>query len=144
LFDLGGRLDSQRADAGSDVRRSGRCNGQVLPEVGHRRAQRPGHGRRRHQSQVVVGEVFPQFGLGGWPPGGRAGAAEAGDHPADLGQRRVGLAGDRRLERGPAGQAVLAGDGQLGIVQGGELARAEASFRLELEVAQAGLVGKIA
>jgi hypothetical protein len=33
-------------------------------------------------------------------------------------------------------QAVLAGDGGLGVVQGGELARGQAPFRLEFQVAQ--------
>jgi hypothetical protein len=37
---------------------------------------------------------------------------------------------------------VLAGDGELGIVQGGELAGGQPPLRLKLEVPEAGLVGE--
>jgi hypothetical protein len=47
---------------------------------------------------------------------------------------RVGL--DELLEGGPAGLAVLAGDGRLRVVQGGELARGQAALGFEPEVAQ--------
>ena len=53
----------------------------------------------------------------------------------------VGLGGgDVFLERGPAAHPVLTGDGQLGVVQGGELFRGQPSLRLKLEMTQARTV----
>jgi hypothetical protein len=46
------------------------------------------------------------------------------------------------LERGPVRQAEFTGDGRLGVVQAGELARGQAAFRLELQVPQARLGGQ--
>ena len=51
--------------------------------------------------------------------------------------------GDVLLERGPAAHPVLTGDGQLGVVQGGELSRGQPPLRLKLEVTQARAVGEV-
>jgi hypothetical protein len=66
-------------------------------------------------------------------------APEAGDHPAQLGQHlafRDGQLDDVLFERGPARLAVLPGDDELHVVQGGKLTRGQAAFRLELQVPQ--------
>src|SRR5690348_4358345 len=52
-------------------------------------------------------------------------------------RRGAGRRRRARLQPGPAGQAMLAGDGGLGVVQGTELARGQAAFRLEFQVTQA-------
>jgi hypothetical protein len=68
---------------------------------------------------------------------------EPGDQPAGLGQDRAAAAGtgaDVLLERSPAGQPMLAGDGELGVVQCRELPGGQPPFRLHLEIPQAGLV----
>ena len=49
---------------------------------------------------------------------------------------------DKLLEGGPAGLAVLAGDGRLRVVQGDELARGQAALGLELEVAKVRAAGQ--
>jgi hypothetical protein len=51
--------------------------------------------------------------------------------------------GDMLLERGPAAHPVLTGDGQLGVVKGGELSRGQPPLRLELEVTQARTVREV-
>jgi len=74
---------------------------------------------------------------------GHAGAAllrELADRlglTAALGWRQAG--GRHRVRGGPAQPAGgdVAGDGRLGVVQGGELACGQAAFRLEFQVAQA-------
>jgi hypothetical protein len=70
-------------------------------------------------------------------PARLVGAAEPGDHPAQLGQHlafRGRLLADALFERGPARLAVLPGDGELRVVQGGKFTRGQAAFRLELQV----------
>jgi hypothetical protein len=94
--------------------------------------------------------MLPQFVVTWGQTAGSVGARESADDPADLvectggGRLAPGLALDVLLERSPAGQAVLAGDGQLGVVQGGELPCGQAALGLELEVAQVRLAGELA
>ena len=85
--------------------------------------------------------MLPELVGAGRRPAWFAGAGEPGDDPAQLGHG-VAVLGAGLLERGPVGQAEFAGDGRLGIVQGGELARGQAAFRLEFQVPQAGLGGQ--
>src|SRR6185437_6855329 len=91
--------------------------------------------------QEAVVEVLPELVLTGRGPARLVGVAEPVDDPVDVGQG-VALRDAGLLERGPAGQAVLAGDGGLGIVQGGELPRGQAALGLELEVPEAGVAGE--
>jgi hypothetical protein len=85
-------------------------------------------------------EVLAQFLVGRCRPAGAVGAGEPGDYPPRLGQRRARL--DELLERGPAGLPVLAGDGELGVVQDAELPGGQPPLRLELQVPETGLVGE--
>jgi hypothetical protein len=62
-------------------------------------------------------------------------------HPEQVGEG-VATGGAGLFQPGPAGQAVLAGDDGLGVVQGDELARGQAAFRLEFQVTQARPVGQ--
>src|SRR5581483_4732708 len=49
---------------------------------------------------------------------------------------------DRLLEHGPTREPVLAGDGQLSLVEAHELPGGEATLRLELQITQTRPVGK--
>jgi hypothetical protein len=63
--------------------------------------------------------------IAGGRPARLAGVLETGDCPSQLHQRMaflLGLVADELLERGPARQAMLPGDGRLRIVQRGKLA----------------------
>jgi hypothetical protein len=90
-------------------------------------------GAGRDHSQEAIVEMLPELVLLGSRPARGVGAGKTGDHPAQLGQgvafRRGGA---DLLQPGPAGQAMLPGDGRLGLMQGGEFARGQAAFRLEL------------
>jgi hypothetical protein len=72
-----------------------------------------------------------------------ASLGETGDQPTNLTQRRARLALDGDLQRGPTGEAVLAGDGQLSVVQAGELSVGEAAFRLDLEKTEVRSIGQL-
>ena len=106
-------------------------------------------GQRRDQvawwnlAQETVVEVLSHLFIRRSHPRRAVGTSEAGDHPAQLFDRvpgRTRLALEKLLERGPAGQAVLTGDSQLGLVQGGKLARGHAALRLKSQVPEAGPV----
>jgi hypothetical protein len=102
---------------------------------------------RRERGQEPVAEVLLQLVVGGSGPARFVGSGETRDHPAQLVQRVAvfitGLLGvDPQFEGRPARQAVLARDGQLGFVQGRELARGHATFGLELEVAKVRPAGQ--
>ena len=114
---------------------------EFLAQVRGHLGERSGQVAGRHDGQEAVVEVVPELLLSGRRPAGFAGAGEPGDDPAQLGHG-VAVLGAGLLERGPVRQAELTGDGRLGVVQGGELARGQAAFRLELQVPQAGAVGQ--
>jgi hypothetical protein len=97
----------------------------------------------------VVGEVLPELRAVGRGPAGPVGLTETVDHPADLRERVVVRAGevecgDVPLQGGPAGHPVLAGDGELGVVECRELACGEAALGLQLEEAEVGAIGQAA
>src|SRR5579859_1518961 len=104
-------------------------------------------GRRQHGQEALV-EVLAELVVGGRGPARLVGLLEAVDDPAELVQGVAVLSvavfgvAHALLECGPGGQPVLAGDGDLGVVQGGELTRGEAAFGLELEVAKARPTGQ--
>ena len=144
---LGGRLHPQSVDLGAHAERG-------LPADGQRRAELPGHlgeragqRRRRDQGQEVIVEVGAQLGLVRGGPARITGPAVPGQHPAHLTERGAWLAGpgvDGMLQHGPAGQAVLPGDGQLRVVQRAELTGGQPPFGLQLEEAQIGPAGECA
>jgi len=111
-------------------------DGQLAVQVGGGAGDRLGELAGRDGGQEAVVEVLPELVVAGRRPARLAGVAEPLDDPADVGQgiaiRDAGL-----LERGPARPAMLAGDGGLGVVQGGELPGGQAALGLELEVPQA-------
>jgi hypothetical protein len=99
-------------------------------------------GIMRVVSTTCVVEVLAELVVFRGLPAGLVGRLEAGDDPAELVQSgAVRCVADALLEGGPGGQAVFLGDGDLGVVQGGELTRGQAALGLELEVAKARPVG---
>jgi hypothetical protein len=142
---------------GQPVRRIGRGRGEDLqaaePHLGRQRGLghdreflaerrgRAGDGRAqlgsRARGQHFRREMLLHLVRPGGGPARLVGAAEPGDHPAQLGQHlafRGGQLDDVLLQRGPARLAVLPGDGELRVVQGGKLTRGQAAFRLQLQV----------
>jgi hypothetical protein len=97
---------------------------------------------RRKGGQHAVVEMLPELVLTWSRPLRPVGTGETRDNPAQVGQGVAFLPVARLLQRGPVRQAEFAGDGGLGIVQGGELTRGQAAFRLESEVPQAGPSGQ--
>ena len=155
--------DRESAQAGQTVRRVGLGDRDVVHalelNVGPHRglaedhrvaAQVRGHvtdrldqGGRRERGQEVLVEVLVELVVFRGLPAGLVGRLEAGDDPAELVQGvAVRCVADALLEGGPGRQAVLAGDGDLGVVQGGELTRGQAALGLELEVAKARVAGQ--
>jgi hypothetical protein len=108
--------------------------------LGHR-AEQADQPVRWHEAQVPVVEMPAQLLVAGRCPLGSVSRGEAFDDPPQL---REGMARglDVVLERGPARHPVFAGDGQLGLVECGELPGGEAAFRLELQVAEARPFGE--
>ena len=93
--------------------------------------------------QECAAEVLPRFAVIGGRPPGLAGVAEPGYQPPHVRQHpalRGHLLAGEPAQRRPARQAVFPGDGQLGLVQGGELARPHAPLRLDLQVPQARVI----
>lgn len=142
----GDRVDLQAAGPGGDPQRPVQEDVEV-------RTQPPGPGGEvlgqpsgRDPGQDRLVEVLAQFLLAGRRPARRGGAGEPADDPAHVlepGPLRVRLAaGDELLERGPAEQPVLAGDGELRVVQGGKLTGHQTASGLQLEEAEAGLTGE--
>src|SRR5689334_12508255 len=95
-----------------------------------------GQGAGRDRGQETVVEVLAELVLAGCRPARAAGPGEPLGHPEQVSEGRA-TGGAGLFQPGPAGQAVLAGDGDLGVVQGDELARGQAVFRLEFQVTQA-------
>jgi hypothetical protein len=140
---LGGRLDLEAGQPGPDLVGGRGSDGQLALEHRVLAGQHADQPIGRDLGQEMLGEVLPQFSFAGGDPAALAGGGKPGDHPADLIEGMAdGLALDLLLEHGPAGPAVFAGDGQLGIVQGGELPRGQAALGLELEVTQARPIGE--
>ena len=88
------------------------------------------------RSRNSLGEVLAQLAVGGAAPGRRSAPPNR-----EITHRSCASAGcpgfvepalDELLERGPARQAVLAGDGQLSVVQGAELAGGQAALGFQL------------
>jgi len=104
-------------------------------------------GRASAQVSVRCGvdEVFIEVTDDGAGPqlAGPAGGGEPAEEPAQLAERMARLlsVSDIQLERGPVRQPMIAGDRGLRMMQRGELARRAAALGLELEKAQAGVVG---
>jgi hypothetical protein len=93
--------------------------------------------------QESAAEVLPRFAVIGGRPPGLAGVAEPGYQPPHVRQHpalRGHLLTDEPAQRRPAWQAVFPGDGQLGLVQGGELARPHELLRLDLQVPQVRVI----
>ena len=95
-----------------------------------------GQGAGRDRGQETVVEVLAELVLAGRRPARAPGPGEPFGHPEQVGEG-MATGGAGLLQPGPAGQAVLPGDGGLGGVQGDELARGQAAFRLEFQVTQA-------
>jgi hypothetical protein len=90
--------------------------------------------------------VLAQLRLTSRGPARLTGAGEPGDNPAHLLRRgafrvRLAIAG-QFLKRGPARQAVLAGDSELRLVKDGKFTGRQAAPRLQLQVAETGQAGK--
>jgi hypothetical protein len=93
----------------------------------------------REPGKELVAEVLPELVFAWCCPPRLAGVPEPGDHPPDLRQDTAfgaALGVDEAAEGRPARQAVLGGDGPLGLVQGGELTGPQPPPGLQLEVPQ--------
>ena len=90
--------------------------------------------------------MLTQLTVGGSRPARRVSTAEPRDHPPQLRERGmpklIEPAFDELPERGPAWLAVLAGDGQLSVMEGSELADGQAAPGLQLQITEVRLAGK--
>ena len=139
-------LYQQIRDLRAQVKGAGVDENQVLAQLRRYAPQDRGRRLGRHEGQEVFGDVLAQLVAGRRGPSRRVGLAVAAEDPAHLRERVAvfGLGGgDVLLERGPAAHPVLTGDGQLGVVQGGELSRGQPPLRLELAVTQAQTVRQV-
>ena len=145
-FRLDARLHPQVPGPRAQPEGTGVGDHQVLAQPARQARQGSGDLIRRREAQEALGEVPAQLVPGRRGPPRRAGPGEAAEDPAHLRERAavLGFGGDALLKRGPAAHPVLAGDGQLGVVQGGELSRGQPPLRLELAVAQAQAVREVA
>ena len=139
---FGQRLQPHAGDLDPDA--AGRCglDDEFAVQPRRRVGQRPRYflGRERHQVTLV--EVLAQLALVRRCPAGTPGQAEPGQRPSHVGERRdgrVALGFDGFLQRGPARLLVFTGDGELSQVERLELPGGETPFRLELQIAEAGV-----
>ena len=129
-------LRGQRRRGGDDI-----TSAQLRGHPGEGRDQLAG----RNPPEELVAEMLSQLADARRHPASGIGVPEPVNHPPQLRQHMASLAGlslNELLERLPARLAMLPRDGQLSLIQRGELSGGQAAFRLQLQVPQAWPAGQ--